>query len=116
MKMQDRTAQTRTTRGGGTAPPTVEVRASGFGLKRCHYVTAEGSEFQLIPDPASAEGRRGRFDRSHPALSRWFGFLSVIVLVIGVVLLILQLAEQVTRDAERALRMRHNWLLDGTAG
>ncbi|GAB2997999.1 hypothetical protein GCM10023080_074950 [Streptomyces pseudoechinosporeus] len=79
---------------------TVEVRTSGFGLKRCHYVTAEGAEHQLVPDPASAEGRRARLDRSHPALSRCIGFLSVIVLVIGLVLLILQLAEQVTRAPE----------------
>ncbi|MFD9189332.1 hypothetical protein ACFWCA_14005 [Streptomyces phaeochromogenes] len=79
---------------------TVEVRTSGFGLKRCHYVTAEGAEHQLTPDPASAEGRRARFDRSHPALSRGIGLLSAIVLVIGLVLLILQLAEQVTRAPE----------------
>ncbi|MFF5007860.1 hypothetical protein ACFY3G_34160 [Streptomyces phaeochromogenes] len=79
---------------------TVEVRTSGFGLKRCHYVTAEGAEHQLTPDPASAEGRRARFDRSHPALSRCIGLFSVIVLVIGLVLLILQLAEQVTRAPE----------------
>ncbi|CDR14730.1 hypothetical protein [Streptomyces iranensis] len=77
---------------------TVEVRASTVGLKRCHYVTAEGAEFQLIPDPASAEGRRARFDRSHPALSRCIGLLSAIVLVGGVVLLALQLAEQLTRN------------------
>ncbi|MCX5602286.1 hypothetical protein OOK29_29415 [Streptomyces phaeochromogenes] len=79
---------------------TVEVRTSGFGLKRCHYVTAEGAEHQLTPDPASAEGRRARFDRSHPALSRSIGLLSAIVLVIGLVLLLLQLAEQVTRAPE----------------
>ncbi|ANS68664.1 hypothetical protein SLINC_6440 [Streptomyces lincolnensis] len=79
---------------------TVEVRASGFGLKRCHYVTAEGAEFQLVPDPASAEGRRARLDRSHPALSRRIGFLSLITLVVGLVLLVLQLAEQVTRAPE----------------
>ncbi|MGV9851654.1 hypothetical protein ACWDWU_23210 [Streptomyces sp. NPDC003442] len=79
---------------------TVEVRASGFGLKRCHYVSAEGAEFQLVPDPRSAEGRRARLDRSHPALSRFIGFLSVLVLVIGLVLLILQLAEQITRAPE----------------
>ncbi|MEV0219042.1 hypothetical protein [Streptomyces sp. NPDC050704] len=79
---------------------TVEVRTSGFGLKRCHYVTAEGAEHQLVPDPASAEGRRARLDRSHPALSRCVGFLSATVLVIGVVLLVLQLAEQVTRAPE----------------
>jgi hypothetical protein len=79
---------------------TVEVRASAFGLKRCHYVTAEGAEYPLVPDPASAEGRRARLDRSHPALSRGIGFLSRIVLVIGLVILILQLAEQVTRAPE----------------
>ncbi|MEV0633831.1 hypothetical protein AB0I77_02390 [Streptomyces sp. NPDC050619] len=79
---------------------TVEVRTSGFGLKRCHYVTADGAEHQLVPDPVSAEGRRARLDRSHPALSRCIGFLSAIVLVIGVVLLVLQLAEQVTRAPE----------------
>ncbi|MBB4788964.1 hypothetical protein BJY27_010011 [Streptomyces rapamycinicus] len=79
---------------------TVEVRASTVGLKRCHYVTAEGAEFQLVPDPASAEGRRARLDRSHPALSRCMGFLSGTVLVVGVVLLALQLAEQITRDPE----------------
>ncbi len=79
---------------------TVEVRTSAFGLKRCHYVTAEGAEHQLIPDPASAEGRRARLDRAHPALSRCMGFLSSIVLVIGLVLLVLQLAEQVTRAPE----------------
>lgn len=77
---------------------TVEVRASNFGLKRCHYVTAEGAEFQLIPDAASAEGRRMRFGRAHPAVSRCVAFLSLIVLFIGLALLILQLAEQLTRD------------------
>ncbi|MEW2401039.1 hypothetical protein [Streptomyces sp. NPDC046862] len=79
---------------------TVEVRTSTFGLKRCHYVTAEGAEFQLVPDPASAEGRRARLDLAHPVLSRWIGFLSVNVLVVGLVLLILQLAEQITRAPE----------------
>ncbi|MFI6276740.1 hypothetical protein [Streptomyces sp. NPDC050988] len=78
----------------------VEVRASNFGLKRCHYVTSEGAEFQLVPDAASAEGRRMRLDRSHPALSRGIGFLSLIVVVIGLALLLLQLAEQLTRDPQ----------------
>ena len=45
---------------------TVEVRMSAFGLKRCHYVTAEGAEYQLVPDPASAEGRRARLDAIAP--------------------------------------------------
>ncbi|WCN05388.1 hypothetical protein [Streptomyces sp. M92] len=77
---------------------TVEVRTSAFGLKRCHHVTAEGSAHRLVPDPASAEGRRARLDRAHPALGRCMGFLSSTVLVIGLVLLVLQLAEQITRS------------------
>ncbi|WP_395571909.1 hypothetical protein [Streptomyces sp. BK79] len=83
---------------------TVEVRTSAFGLRRCHYVTAEGTVRQLVPDPASAEGRRARLDRAHPALSRCVGFLSSGVLAVGLVLLILQLAEQITRSPEGVAR------------
>ncbi|KAF4406581.1 MULTISPECIES: hypothetical protein [Streptomyces] len=83
---------------------TVEVGTSAFGLKRCHYVTAEGTEHQLVPDPASAEGRRARLGRAHPALSRCIGFLSSAVLAAGLVLLVLQLAEQVTRAPEGVAR------------
>ncbi|MFE9288799.1 hypothetical protein ACF1HU_17080 [Streptomyces olivaceus] len=80
----------------------VEVRASGFGLKRCHYVTDEGTENQLVPDRDSAEGRRAHFDRSHPALSRWTGAVSAVVLVVALLLLLVQLAEQLTRPEEIA--------------
>ncbi|KYK13597.1 MULTISPECIES: hypothetical protein [Streptomyces] len=78
----------------------IEVRTSAFGLKRCHYITALGTEHQLIPDAASAEGRRARLDRAHPTLSRWIGVLSSIVLIAGLVLLIFQLAELITRAPE----------------
>lgn len=71
----------------------VEVRASAFGLKRCHYVTDEGTEHQLVPDRASAEGRRANLDREHPALSRVIGFVSATVLVIALLLLIPQIIE-----------------------
>lgn len=76
---------------------TVEVRMSGFGLKRCHYVTADGAERRLTPDPGSAEGRRARLDRAHPALSRSIGFLSATVLVLALVLLVPQLMGPVTQ-------------------
>ncbi|WP_026361250.1 hypothetical protein [Amycolatopsis nigrescens] len=76
---------------------TVEVRMSAFGLKRCHYVTEEGAEHALIPDPDSAEGRRAHLDRAHPALSRLIGFFSLTVLVIAAVLLVLQLIEHLTQ-------------------
>ncbi|MEB8336091.1 hypothetical protein [Streptomyces endophyticus] len=77
----------------------VEVRMSGFGLKRCHYVTDDGAEHQLTPDPASAEGRRARLDRSHPALSRCVATFSAIVLVAAVAVLVPQLVEQLTAPA-----------------
>ncbi|MEV0117354.1 hypothetical protein AB0H77_29650 [Streptomyces sp. NPDC050844] len=82
---------------------TVEVKMSGFGLKRCHYVTDEGREFQLDPDPDSAEGRRARLDRAHPALSRTIGLLSLCVLVAALAVLVPQLAEQLIDFQEQRL-------------
>ncbi|MDP4097448.1 hypothetical protein OIN60_11770 [Paenibacillus sp. P96] len=73
------------------------VEGSVFGLKRCDYVTVEGSMQQLIPDERSAEGRRARLDREHPALSRWIGFLSLIMLIIPIVLAIPQVIEPVSQ-------------------
>ncbi|TLS44416.1 hypothetical protein FE633_20640 [Streptomyces montanus] len=77
---------------------TVEVRMSAFGVKRCHYVTAKGPEYQLVPDPHSAEGRRARLEREHPALSRMIGLLSLCVLVAALAILIPQIAEQLTKS------------------
>jgi hypothetical protein len=126
---------------------TIEVAATDFGLRRCHYVTAEGAERQLVPDRASAEGRRARLGREHPTLSRWIGFFSVFLLVTSLVLLVPQIIEVITlvppvaerfgtfvspvqlpiwassalalaavlASTERALRLRHHWLLDSAA-
>ncbi|GLU47614.1 hypothetical protein [Nocardiopsis ansamitocini] len=123
---------------------TIEVEESTFGLKRCHYVTVEGTEYRLVPDPRSGEGRRVRFDREHPVLSRWVGFSSLALAVVSLALVLPQLVEaafllppvaqrfgtftspvdlpawlNVTlglgitlAGAERALRLRYNWLLD----
>ncbi|MEU8728558.1 hypothetical protein AB0C68_04135 [Streptomyces tendae] len=129
---------------------TVEVRLSKFGLRRCHYVTTRGTEHLLVPDRASAEGRRAHLDRAHPALSRAIGALSLTVLVVGLGVLVAQIVEHVSEipavaervgtlalalpvdpsfggnvvltlvtlsaATERALRLRYNRLLDGTAG
>lgn len=76
---------------------TIEVAASGFGLRRCHYVAHDGTERQLVPDPASAEGRRARLERRQPALSRGLGLVSVTVLLVGLVLGVPQLVEELTR-------------------
>ncbi|SNT29219.1 hypothetical protein [Rhodococcoides kyotonense] len=76
---------------------TVEVAMSGSGVKRCHYIADDGTEHQLRPDPASAEGRRARLEQNHPATSRLIGIVSVAMLVVGVALLILQVAEPISR-------------------
>ncbi|MFF3481814.1 hypothetical protein ACFYXC_00840 [Streptomyces sp. NPDC002701] len=81
---------------------TVEVRLSAFGLRRCHYVTAAGTEHLLVPDSASAEGRRAHLDRTRPALSRGIGTASLSVLVVALLVLAAQLAEHVTGVPEVA--------------
>lgn len=76
---------------------TIEVVGSAFGLKRCHYVTYDGTERQLMPDPASAEGRRARLERTNPRLSRAIGTASVTVLAVALVLAVPQGIEQLTQ-------------------
>ncbi|QOV40856.1 hypothetical protein IM697_22190 [Streptomyces ferrugineus] len=83
---------------------TVEVRMSAFGVKRCHYVTDNGPQYQLVPDPHSAEGRRARLERERPALSRAIGLLSLCVLVAALAVLIPHVAEQLTKSEGIAQR------------
>ena len=61
----------------------IEVAATGFGLKRCHYVREDGTEQQLSPDPASAEGRRARLHHRHPGPSRVIGLISILLVIGG---------------------------------
>jgi hypothetical protein len=75
---------------------TIEVALRGFGIARGHYVTDAGAEHPLVPDPRSAEGRRDRIERDHPALSRAIDGLSLVVLVVGVVAILLQIAEPIS--------------------
>lgn len=74
----------------------IEVAASGYGLKRAHFVADDGTERQLVPDAASAEGRRARLHRKAPGLSRMIGAASILVLVVALVLGVPQLIEQIT--------------------
>lgn len=122
----------------------IEVATSAVGMKRCHFVGDDGTQRRLVPDPESAEGRRARLDRDRPVLSRVLGSVSVLVLVVGVGLNLLQILGPVSRippiaenlgvfvspvqlplwlnvvlalaavlgSTERALRLRHHWLLD----
>lgn len=75
---------------------TIEVDASPYGLKRCHFVADDGAERMLTPDPASGEARRERFARAHPTASRAIGVVSILLLIPALVLLIPQLAEVIT--------------------
>ena len=75
----------------------IEVAATVFGLKRCHYVTPDGGEQQLVPDPRSAAGRRLRLQRDHPALSRWIDAASVVLLLGGLGVVVLELVDAVGR-------------------
>ncbi|MEU8597704.1 hypothetical protein ACF1HG_09110 [Streptomyces globisporus] len=74
----------------------IEVAMSSYGIKRCHYRPSDGQPFQLTPDSASAEGRRARFGARHPGLSGAITVGSVLLLVIGVGLNLLQLAEPIS--------------------
>ena len=75
---------------------TIEVVTSQFGLKRCHFVATDGSERQLVPDPASAEGRRARLEQRHPFVGRAIGLASIVVLLFAVVLGIPQIVDQIS--------------------
>ncbi|MCM3781132.1 hypothetical protein [Microbacterium hydrocarbonoxydans] len=75
----------------------IEVRTSEAGLRRCVFVSSDGSERQLQPDPASAEGRRLRLSRRHPAASRALGAAAVVALIVGLGVNLLQLAEPLSR-------------------
>ncbi len=76
---------------------TIEVITSGYGLRRAHYVAYDGSERQLTPDPASAEGRRARLEQTSPTVSHALSTASLIVLVVALVLAVPQLIETVTQ-------------------
>ena len=71
----------------------IEVRVSPAGLRRCHFVGDDGREQALTPDPRSAEGRRRRLARNHPLASGLLGALSIVLLLVGIGLNALQLAE-----------------------
>ncbi|GAA4910319.1 hypothetical protein EV188_10150 [Actinomycetospora succinea] len=84
---------------------TIEVAVSTFGIQRAHFVTPDGAEHVLTPDARSAEARRARLDRRHPALSRGIGVLSVLLLVVGVGLMLLQVAEPISRIPPIAMNL-----------
>ncbi|WP_106816338.1 hypothetical protein [Microbacterium timonense] len=71
----------------------IEVAVGTFGVKRGHYVSATGEETRLVPDPASAEGRRAQLHRTHPRLSRLISIVSTVLVVIGLSVTVPQLLQ-----------------------
>ncbi|MGJ9422951.1 hypothetical protein [Aeromicrobium sp. CF3.5] len=82
----------------------IEVEVTTFGLKRCHFVSDSGTERHLTPHPQSAEGRRAGFERNHPSASRWVGIVSVILILVGGGLAILQIIEPISEVPPLASR------------
>lgn len=74
----------------------IEVRTSPVGLRRCHFVAHDGTQRRLDPDPQSAEGRRMRLAHEHPVTSRTTSAVSVLMLLIGIALNLLQAAEPIS--------------------
>ncbi|MCO1581599.1 hypothetical protein M8C13_38205 [Crossiella sp. SN42] len=75
----------------------IEVHRSEGGMRRCHFVGDDGRVQRLVPDPRSAEGRRMRFAREHPAASGLIGAVSILMLLIGLGLNLLQIAEPISQ-------------------
>ncbi|APX33030.1 hypothetical protein BH708_10285 [Brachybacterium sp. P6-10-X1] len=75
----------------------IEVATSAYGLTRMHHVPEHGSARALRPHPRSLEGLRARFGRRFPRASAVIGALAIVVLLVGLVLMIPQAAELVTR-------------------
>ncbi|MEE6282782.1 hypothetical protein [Georgenia sunbinii] len=118
----------------------IEAAMSTFGLRRAHLVLPDGTERPLVPARGTGERWRADLDRDHPTISRRLGAASTAVLVIALVLQLPQLVAAVAEltgwftfvapvtlpgvlntpltiaavlaALERALRLRHHWLID----
>lgn len=74
----------------------IEVAVTGFGLKRMHYVTEDGSEQMLRPHRRSQEGLRARLAQRHPRASVAIGVVTLIILTVALTIGLLQGLQIVT--------------------
>lgn len=123
--------------GGGDR---LEAAWSAYGLRRARLVLRDGTVRQLEPAHGTAERWRADLDANRPAASRLLSATSWTVLVLALVLQLPQLVQTVAEVThwfaftapvtlpawlntpmtvagvlaaiERALRLRHHWLLD----
>ena len=75
----------------------IEVAATMFGMKRVHLVLNSGEERQLRPAPRTAEHRRAVFGQRFPGMSRLIAGTAIVILLIGLVVGVPQLIEQVSQ-------------------
>lgn len=75
----------------------IEVEATWFGMRRCHFVDANGVETPLTPHPRSGEGRRARLHNRYPAASQVVSAVATIVVVVGAGLGLLQLLQPISQ-------------------
>ncbi|MFF5724470.1 hypothetical protein [[Kitasatospora] papulosa] len=91
----------------GQDQTSAEAKANLYRDGRHHLRSRLPAAFP-VPDRSSAEGRRAHFGRAHPALSRGIGAASLTVLVVALVVLVAQLAEQITEvPVVAAIRVLH---------
>lgn len=74
----------------------IQVATTGFGVRRMHYMSDDGTEQLLRPDRRSQEGRRARFGEVFPTVSRLLALISVVVLLVSLTLSALQGLEFLT--------------------
>ncbi|GAB2747469.1 hypothetical protein [Amycolatopsis magusensis] len=75
----------------------IEVATSAFGLKRMHFVSADGGERTLRPHRRSQEGLRARFGQRFPRTSAVVGVVAVAILLVVLSVALLKGIEGVTR-------------------
>lgn len=118
----------------------IDVAWSALGLRRARLVLPDGTPRSLTPAAGTAERWRADLDRERPALSRTIGIVSWTILAIALLIQVPQLLATVSNltgwyefaspvtvpgwlgaafgiagllaALERALRLRHHWLLD----
>lgn len=75
----------------------IEVAVGTFGLRRCHYRRADGGTEQLVPHPATAEGRRARLHDTHPRVSRLIGRVSALLVIAGLCVAVPQIVQVISQ-------------------
>ncbi|MBY4130140.1 hypothetical protein HQO83_17230 [Rhodococcus fascians] len=74
----------------------IEVVAGRYGMRKIHWIGADGSQRRLEPVQGTPEFWRARLARRHPRISRALSLCAVIVLTVNLVLLAPQALELIT--------------------